>query len=217
MTTCKIFGKFPISNNNLFTFNFLAVVLNWPSLNILLESNRRNPFQTSFQLYKVEVPIRDPFRIRQQSSFLISATMTIYTMRCTLLVLLSALLSTSVFARHHSRRTAFVPKRTSVVSSLASEPTPLSTLGTSAFAAEREAQIAAQVSSLVLAATLCRGGSYYPGDDDDDRYYNDRGYGGSNDDYYSNDSSYNNDDNYYDDRGRSVCTILGETRRTRKS
>ena len=140
---------------------------------------------------------------------------TIYTMRCSILVLFSAFLSTPVFARHHSRRTAFVPKQTALVSSLTSEPTPLSTLDSSSFAVERDAHIvAAQVSSLVLVATLCRGGSYYQGDDDD--YYNDRGYGGGNDDYYSNEGSYNYDDNYYDDRGRSVCKFVQETKPTRK-
>lgn len=118
----------------------------------------------------------------------------------TALVLLLALLSTSVFARHHSSGAAFVPKRNTVTSSLSSEPQPISALDTSTFSEERDAQIlAAHVSNLVVAATLCRGG--YQGDDDN--YYDDRGYGGNNDDYYSNEGSYNYDENHYDDRGPS--------------
>ena len=123
--------------------------------------------------------------------------MTIRTMKCscTFLVLL---LSTSVFARQRS--TAFVPKRSTVVSSLSSEQSPLSALDTTAFSEERDAQIlAAHVSNLVVAATLCRGGGY-------DNYYDDRGYGGNDDDYY-NDGNQGYEDNYYDDRDPSVCIL----------
>ena len=124
-----------------------------------------------------------------------------------LVLLLSALLSsTSVFARQYSATgAAFVPKKSTVVSSLQlpSEQPPFSTLDTRAFSQERDAQIlAAHVSNLVVAATLCRGG--YRED-----YYDDRGYGGNNDDY-QNDGNYNNyEENYYDDKGgSSVCIIL---------
>lgn len=124
----------------------------------------------------------------------------IYAMTCTTLVLLPALLSASVFARHHSSQAAFVSKQNAATPLLSSEPQPFSALDTSAFSVERDAHIlAAHVSNLVVAATLCRGG--YGGNDDN--YYDDRGYGGNNDDYYSNEGSHNYEDNYYDDRGPS--------------
>ncbi len=87
-----------------------------------------------------------------------------------------------------------------MVSSLSSDLPPFSALDTTAFSEERDAQIlAAHVSNLVVAATLCRGGGY-------DNYYDDRGYGGNDDDYY-NDGNQGYEDNYYDDRGPSVCIL----------
>jgi hypothetical protein len=161
----------------------------------------------------IKISGRDPTRIKSIDWFgttsATTATMTIYTTTCscTFLPLLCALLSTSVFARLHSSRTVFVPRKnpTTVSSSLSPASPPFSALDTSAFSSERDAQIlAARVSSFVIAANLCRGGYQ-----DYDNYDDDRGYNGNNDDYYSkpyaDDGNYNYDDNHpYDDRGPSV-------------
>jgi hypothetical protein len=133
----------------------------------------------------------------------------------TFLPLLCVLFSTSVLARHYSRRTAFLPRKNlSTVSSSLSRSSPrFSELDASTFSSERDAQILTEyASSLVIAAQLCRGGSQYY---EEDNYYDDRGYGGNKEDYYSNqygnDSNYNYEDNSFDDRGPSVCTSRSET------
>lgn len=120
-----------------------------------------------------------------------------YTLRCSfaLLPLLCALLSTSALARHHSG--AFLTRKslTTISPPFSSTSRRSTRVDTSAFPSERDAKIvAAQASTLLLiAATLCRGGSQY-------NDYDDRG----RDDYYSkqynNDGAYNYDDNYYDER-----------------
>eukprot|EP00537_Pseudo-nitzschia_pungens_P012529 CAMPEP_0172385294 /NCGR_PEP_ID=MMETSP1061-20121228/2963_1 /TAXON_ID=37318 /ORGANISM="Pseudo-nitzschia pungens, Strain cf. pungens" /LENGTH=356 /DNA_ID=CAMNT_0013114243 /DNA_START=214 /DNA_END=1284 /DNA_ORIENTATION=+ len=141
---------------------------------------------------------------------------------CVLVPLICALLAASVDARHRSTGRAFVPRSRvsssttttkTTTTTTASQPTALSALDTSAFAAERDAQILAAYASLVsTAAELCRGG--YQNDYD---YFDDRGYGGSN--YNNNNNNNNDDDDYYndgygfDDRGPSYDDRGSESNR----
>eukprot|EP00536_Pseudo-nitzschia_multiseries_P001236 jgi/Psemu1/282887/fgenesh1_pg.15_\ len=123
---------------------------------------------------------------------------------CVSVPLFCVLFAAPALARTTSGGRAFVPRpaASKVASSRSPSPRAVSqsTLDTSAFAAERDAQILAAYAALVTTATeLCRVRGGYQGDD----YYDDRGYGGgnNNDDYYNDGYGYDDRGSSYDDRG----------------